>query len=205
MTQVVRTPQIDLAALLSAPNPSIDLKLESYEASTRNFLKAVTNYTNRSVTEITQHRNAYHAEKKKLAERSQHTDAEISAFKMKEIELAKQLEKENAETKDARDSVTARTRQLAAIREACSALDGEIEQHRAVVTNLRREKGAERDSLEAHAQSTSPELFVCEEDLGCFIEGVGRDQLLIRFADLRAPQKAREFSLVLDMSSTMYR
>ena len=67
------------------------------------------------------------------------------------------------------------------------------------------EKAAERALLESHASNTVPELVVCEEDLGCAIEGVGKDQLLIRFADLRIPGRPREFSFVLDISSTGYK
>jgi len=47
MTHVLRIPQIDLATLLAEQNAQIDLKLEVYESSTRNFLKAVANTKSR--------------------------------------------------------------------------------------------------------------------------------------------------------------
>lgn len=44
-------PQIDLAAALAEQKPAIDLHLDAYEASTRHFLAAVSNYTHRAVAE----------------------------------------------------------------------------------------------------------------------------------------------------------
>lgn len=48
------------------------------------------------------------------------------------------LEKEQEERKEAEVSVAAFRRQLASIKEKCASLDAEIEQHRAIVQNLRR-------------------------------------------------------------------
>ena len=54
------------------------------------------------------------------------------------IEQRTELEKEREERKEAELSVAAFERQLSSIKEQCSLLDLEIEQRRAVVTNLRR-------------------------------------------------------------------
>jgi kinetochore protein Spc25 len=83
----VRPTHIDLASILAEPNPSVDLRLHAYEASTSNFLRAVTNYANRAVAEITKHRNAQEADKKRLAEKKVAVKAEINQCKVKEIEL----------------------------------------------------------------------------------------------------------------------
>ena len=53
MTNVLRVPKLDLPSILAQQNPQIDLRLEAYENSTRNFLAAVSNYTQRAMTEIT--------------------------------------------------------------------------------------------------------------------------------------------------------
>ena len=86
-TALMRHTHIDLASVLAQPNPQVDLQLSAYEISTGNFLKAVTNYTNRAIAEITKHRNAQEADKKKLAERIQAVEAETNQCKLKEIDL----------------------------------------------------------------------------------------------------------------------
>lgn len=87
MTHVLRLPQIDLSALLSEQNPHIDLRLEAYETSTRNFLKAVAAYKNRAITVITDRRNAQIAERKRVSEKIQSVEAETDQCKLKEIKL----------------------------------------------------------------------------------------------------------------------
>jgi kinetochore protein Spc25 len=87
MARVLRPPQIDLATVLAEPNPQIDLRLEVYESSTRNFLKAVGNYKNRAVTTISTRRANQAAERKKVLEKTQAVEAETIQCKLKEIEL----------------------------------------------------------------------------------------------------------------------
>ena len=84
---MLRVPKLDLPAVLAQQNPQIDLRLEAYEVSTRNFLKAVSNYTQRAVTEITNRKNTFNSEKKKVAEKTQQVETETSQCKLKEIEL----------------------------------------------------------------------------------------------------------------------
>ena len=89
MSKVLRVPKLDLPAVLAQQNPQIDLRLEAYEASTRNFLKAVSNYTQRAVTEITNRKTAFAAEKKKIAEKTTQIETETNQCKLREIELIK--------------------------------------------------------------------------------------------------------------------
>lgn len=84
---IMRHTHIDLASILAQPNPQVDLQLQAYEISTGNFLKAVTNYTNRAIAEITKHRDAQEADKRKLAERIQAVEVETNQCKLKEIDL----------------------------------------------------------------------------------------------------------------------
>jgi kinetochore protein Spc25 len=132
------------------------------------------------------------------------------------------LAKEQEERRDAEQSVAALKRQLASIRETCVAIDSEIEQYRAAVSNLQRgavrstlhatyiheptyiEKDAERDILNKHAAQLEPELAVCESWLKCNIEGIEADQLLIRFSHIDEGNIDREFSFVLDVSTPSY-
>ena len=86
MAHVLPT-QIDLATILAQPNPQIDLRLPAYEASTRNFLKAVSNYSNRAMAEITKRKETHTAERKKLSEKMAAVESEINQCKVKEIEL----------------------------------------------------------------------------------------------------------------------
>lgn len=87
MAHVLRVPKFDLSALLSQQNPQIDLNIEYYEASTRNFLEAVANYTHKAQTEMTQRKNAHLHEKKRLLEKIQSHEQETNACKVKELEL----------------------------------------------------------------------------------------------------------------------
>ena len=86
MTHVLRVPKLDLPAVLSQQNPQIDLRLDAYDVSTRNFLAAVSNYTQRAVSEITNRKN-HSASKKKATERTQAIEAETNQCKLREIEL----------------------------------------------------------------------------------------------------------------------
>ncbi|EJF58865.1 chromosome segregation protein Spc25-domain-containing protein [Dichomitus squalens] len=205
MSKVLRVPKLDLPTVLAQQNPQIDLRLEAYEVSTRNFLKAVSNYTQRAVTEITNRKNAFAAEKKKIAEKTAQIETETNQCKLKEIELIEVLDKEQAEKKESEASVAAFRRQLASIKEKCASLDVEIEQHRIVAANLMRERKREESILGAHASRVQPELVVCEDRLKCAIEGIERDKILVRFTHLDPADLQREFSLVVDVSSRSYK
>ncbi|KAI0075903.1 hypothetical protein K474DRAFT_1663663 [Panus rudis PR-1116 ss-1] len=202
---VVRVSKLDLGSILSQQNPHIDLRLEAYETSTRNFLTAVSNYTQRAVTEITNRKNNYATNKKKIAEKTKQIENETNACKVKEIELMAVLEKEQEERKEAEASVSAFRRQLASIKEKCASLDAEIEQHRAILQNLQRERERERSLLNKHAARTSPELAECARRTQCAIEGIDKDKILIRFTHVDKTDLNREFSFVLDVSSRDYK
>lgn len=138
LSSMAHTTQIDLGSILAQQNPQIDLRLPAYEASTRNFLKAVSNYSNRAIGEITKRKEKYALEKKKLADKTVAVESETNQCKVKEIELVATLEREREETSEAEQSVAAYKRQLASLREKCASIDVEIEQYRAITANLRR-------------------------------------------------------------------
>ncbi|KAI0272643.1 hypothetical protein BC834DRAFT_356548 [Gloeopeniophorella convolvens] len=198
---------LNLAAILDSQNPSIDLHLSTYDASTKNFSKAITDFNNRAVAEITQRREAHAADRKKLAERAQSIEKETNQCKLREIELIGVLEREREETKEAESSVSALRRQVVAQKEALAALDAEIEQYRARVGSLRRERERERLTLEQHMAPLAAEARACERALGCVIEGVGPDQLLIRFSIKvgEGDGSKQDASFVLDVSLQSYR
>jgi kinetochore protein Spc25 len=83
----VRVPQIDLGAILKQPHPHIDLRTSTYETSTRNFLKALTTWKNRSMNTISERRKAQLAEKKKLTEKIKQVEEETNQCKLREIDL----------------------------------------------------------------------------------------------------------------------
>ncbi|KAL0956673.1 hypothetical protein HGRIS_002803 [Hohenbuehelia grisea] len=205
MAYTARAPQVDLKVLLGQQNPQIDLKLEPYEISTHNFLEAVSNYKNRAIGIITERRNSQLAEKKKIAERIQAVQTETNQCKVREIELLADLEREKAERKDAEQSVAALRRQLTSLREKCASFDSEIEQYRAVTASLRREKMKERATLDTYASTSHPELSTLETRLACVLEGIEKNQLLIRFTHVDRTRPEREFSFVLDVSGKSYR
>ncbi|KAI0809138.1 chromosome segregation protein Spc25-domain-containing protein [Irpex lacteus] len=205
MAHVLRVPKFDLSALLSQQNPQIDLNIEYYEASTRNFLEAVANYTHKAQTEMTQRKNSHLHEKKRLLEKIQSHEQETNACKVKELELIAELDREREERKKAELSVVQLERQLGTIREQCSQLDAEIEQKRAVVMDLKRERNRERSILETYASRTTPELLETERRLQCYVEGIERDKILLRFTHIDKTDVDREFSVVIDVASNVYK
>lgn len=67
------------------------------------------------------------------------------------------------------------------------------------------EKDKERSTLSTHASSAAPELNACEACLSCVVEGIEKDQLLIRFSNVDKSDPDREFSFVLDFSRSIYK
>jgi kinetochore protein Spc25 len=149
---------MELASILTEQNPQIDLKLHSYEASTRNFLKALSVYKNHAISVIRDRRDNQNAERKRISGKIQSMETDINIFKVKEIDLLAgtilhfvlaaidcyvdiwhpDLEREQEERKVAELSVASFKRQLASIRDKCASFESEIDQYRAIKDNLRR-------------------------------------------------------------------
>ena len=87
MGRRLRAPRIDLASLLAEDNPQIDLKLEAFEKTNRDFVKALGEHKMRYITAMAERREQAEAEKKRLAERMRAAEAETNQCKLKEIEL----------------------------------------------------------------------------------------------------------------------
>jgi hypothetical protein len=69
-TTIMKTPQIDLVAILAQQKPQIDLQLKPYNKSTRHFLISVTNFKNHTITIIKDRRNTHTAEMKRVTEKT---------------------------------------------------------------------------------------------------------------------------------------
>lgn len=87
MTTASYVARIDLAAILAAQNPQIDLKLGEFNRSVRPFTNLVANYTKTRTAAAVENANAYNTEKSRLAEKIQTTKTEINRCKEAEIEL----------------------------------------------------------------------------------------------------------------------
>ncbi|KAJ7677828.1 chromosome segregation protein Spc25-domain-containing protein [Mycena polygramma] len=205
MSHVVRVPQIDLSAVLSEQNPHIDLRVDSYEASTRNFLKAVANYKTRTIATIADKRATHAAEKKRTTERIANIEAETNQCKVQEIQLVSDLQREQEERKEAEVGVAGFKKQLASLRDRCAAIDAQIEHYRAIASNLEREKNKERENLRSSAAHSASETECLESRLSCVVEGVGEGQLLVRMANIDQSNPTQEFSFVLDVSGGSYK
>lgn len=72
-----------------------------------------------------------------------------------------------------------------------------------MITTL--DKGKERSTLAVHASQVNPELQAFENLLACDVEGMEKEQLLIRFKRLDLSEPNREFSFILDVSSDNYK
>jgi len=213
----------DLKATLSDPNPHIDLRVPIYEESSQNFLNAVNNYKNRSIAAITDKRAKDAAEIKKLNEKTQRVEAETNKCKVQELELmtsecwntflhlrystpvALALEKEQAERKDAEIMVATFKRQIASLHERSTTLQAQIDEYRSLNASLKKDKGKERSTLAVHASQVNPELQAFENLLACDVEGMEKEQLLIRFKRLDLSDPNREFGFILDVSSDNYK
>ncbi|KAJ7608133.1 chromosome segregation protein Spc25-domain-containing protein [Mycena polygramma] len=205
MPHVLRVPQIDLSAVLADQNPQIDLRVQSYETSTRNFLKAVANYKTRTIATIADKRATHAAEKKRTQERIANVEAETNQCKMQEIQLVSDLQREQEERKEVELGIAAFKRQLAMLRDRCTAIDSQIEHYRAIAANLEREKRKERQNLSSAATTVASQVDSIESRLACVVEGVNRDQLLIRISKIDPSDPEREFTFVLDVSGDSYR
>ncbi|TFY80473.1 hypothetical protein EWM64_g3535 [Hericium alpestre] len=204
MAPPLRTPHLNLSSILSSQTPQIDLKTDAYEASARNFLKALGDYTNSAITKITRRRDAHDAEKKRLLDKAQLIQNEANQCKLKEIDLLAALERQQAEAKEAESCVSTLRRQVASLHERCAARDAEIEQYRVAVANLQRKKNDKRATLDALASQVLLELRACEECLQSSIEGVDQDRLLVRFMFDGLTDSPRECSFVLDVGGPDY-
>lgn len=206
MATSLRLPQLDdIQALLAQPNPHIDLHLENFEKSTRNFLKAVSNYKRRAIAALSERRDQTAAARKKILDKCQAVQAETNQCKLKELELCAQLEREKEERQEAELAVAGYKRRLSSLKDRISEIDAEIEQYRAIVASLQREKGAERATLNSFAARAAPDLTACEKYLACGFEGIEHERILIRFYRLNPTDQEQESSLVLDVSSTLYK
>lgn len=87
MAHTHRLPQIDLSAVLAQEHPSIDLRVHTYENSTRNFLSALTNFKNRAITNISDNQKKQVTERKKILEKTHTVEAQTNQCKLKEIDL----------------------------------------------------------------------------------------------------------------------
>ena len=87
MTTIPPTRHLDLTTLLETRQPTIDLRLQEFEDTTRRFLKAVSHYSSRAIEEINERKTRHALELKKVAERKQGAEAEITECKVKEIKL----------------------------------------------------------------------------------------------------------------------
>ncbi|KAE9406156.1 hypothetical protein BT96DRAFT_876050 [Gymnopus androsaceus JB14] len=195
----------DLKATLSNPNPHIDLRVPIYEESSQNFLNAVNNYKNRSIAAITDKRAKDAAEIKKLNEKTQRVEAETNKCKVQELELMTTLDKEQAERKDAEIMVATFKRQIASLHERSTTLQAQIDEYRSLNASLKKDKGKERSTLAVHASQVNPELQAFENLLACDVEGMEKEQLLIRFKRLDLSDPNREFGFILDVSSDSYK
>ncbi|KAJ7931425.1 chromosome segregation protein Spc25-domain-containing protein [Mycena leptocephala] len=205
MPHVLRVPQIDLSAVLADQNPRIDLRVQSYETSTRNFLKAVANYKTRTIANIADKRATHAAEKKRTLERITNVDAETNQCKMMEIQLVSDLQREADERKEVELGVAAFKRQLTSLRDRCTALDSQIEHYRANAANLERDKKEERENLRSAATGVASHVYSMENRLSCVVEGVDKDQILVRMSKIDPSDPEREFTFVLDVSGNSYK
>lgn len=87
MTTASYIPHIDIADILAAQNPHIDLRVDEYERSKRSMVNLATNYAKRNAASVLENKNSYTTEKSRLAEKIQTTKIEINQCKEAEIQL----------------------------------------------------------------------------------------------------------------------
>lgn len=70
---------------------------------------------------------------------------------------------------------------------------------------IHAERNRERSILETYASRTTPELLETERRLQCYVEGIERDKILLRFTHIDKADVDREFSVVIDVTSNVYK
>jgi kinetochore protein Spc25, fungi type len=73
------------------------------------------------------------------------------------------------------------------------------------ITFLSTEKERESALLDSHALQISQQLQACERTLHGVIEGIAKDQILVRFSHIDKSDLRREFSFVIDVSNRQYK
>ncbi|KAH9068486.1 hypothetical protein EDB83DRAFT_2586759 [Lactarius deliciosus] len=78
----------NLDSVLNSSEPAIDLNLPAFkfETSVANFLRAIANFTARSIAKITQRQDVHDKELKRLEDRAQDVEKETEQCKLKKIE-----------------------------------------------------------------------------------------------------------------------
>ena len=87
MTSFRPPQQVDLATLLQQQNPRINLRLESYEHTTSDFMKAIVGYKNHAITIMSNRSSAASNDRKRVVDKVKAGEAEINQCKLKEIDL----------------------------------------------------------------------------------------------------------------------
>ena len=77
--------------------------------------------------------------------------------------------------------------------------------HREFLFDRTVERQRERTTLSQYAVRTTPELDEFEKHLKCVMEGIRKDQILVRFTHVDPAEPTREFSLVIDVSESTYK
>jgi len=67
------------------------------------------------------------------------------------------------------------------------------------------DKEREQSTLSHYGSRVSPDVNLLQRRLGCVVEGVERDQILVRFTKIDKSDPEREFGFVLDVSGPTYR
>ncbi|KAJ7220719.1 hypothetical protein GGX14DRAFT_354373, partial [Mycena pura] len=107
--------------LLKGKNPQIDLRVQAYETSAHNFLKAVSqDYKTRATTRIANERATHAAEMKRTYEENiTDVEAEIQQCNSRFSAGTADLQQEQEERKKA----AAIQKQLVALRDKCAAIE----------------------------------------------------------------------------------
>lgn len=67
------------------------------------------------------------------------------------------------------------------------------------------DKQKEQATLASFGSRVTPTVDILQSKLGCVIEGVEKDQILVRFTLIDKTDPEREFTFVLDVSGSSYR
>ncbi|VDB94228.1 unnamed protein product [Peniophora sp. CBMAI 1063] len=191
--------QFDASALLAQSTPHIDLNLPSLRAAHKDFLSAVSAFAARGTAEMARRADAHTAETRRLQERAQALEKETGSLKLAELALLDELKVEEAQRKEVEARRAEDARRTAALEETIAAEQAEVARYRALVGSLRREREAERATLQKQAQRVAHELEELENAIGLKIQGVAKHQLLFQFHCVRGSP-----SFVLDVSTKDY-
>ncbi|KIY69906.1 hypothetical protein CYLTODRAFT_420226 [Cylindrobasidium torrendii FP15055 ss-10] len=199
-----RPPRISTAELIASGADSVDLHKDAFRERSKAFMEKLVAYKTRIFTEENEARASLTETKAKLQAKARDIEAETQVAKAREIAMIDEMAKEREEMAEAEAAVAGVKKQLVAAKAKLADLEREADHFTAIVDDWQQVRQREQSILESSATAIQPDIQVLESALGCVIEGMPNEHILIRFWNIDPSQPDRECTFVIDPSGPQY-